>query len=140
MQAKNMKQINSMLMRELRKAMNITANKVLSDMYDETGRFYDTKPPAIYERTGALGDTPRITTLTTMGNSVSFDAYLDTNHVYTTGKNPTMTDILNLTKEQPVYNSSVGYLRAAIGNGGFWERANRSMEHRLDDTLKSFFK
>lgn len=135
-----MKQLNAMLMKEMRKAMKVTSEKVLADMYEETGGFYTNgRKPTMYERTGALGDTPRTTTVSISGNEASFDAYLDKGHQYTTGANPTMEDVLNLTKEKPEHNSSVGYLRSVRGNTGFWERANEKMEDRLDETLNKFF-
>lgn len=144
MTANNMKQLNAMLMKELRKAMNVTSKKVLADMYEETGNFYTQgKEPTIYERTGALGDTPRTTSVSTSGNEASFEAsfeaYLDKDHQYTTGANPTMEDVLNLTKAKPEHNSSVGYLRSVRGRTGFWERANEKMGERLDETLNKFF-
>lgn len=140
MTANNMKQLNAMLMKEMRKAMNLTSKKVLADMYEETGGFYtEGKTPNKYERTGALGDTPRTTSVSVSGNEASFDAYLDKGHQYTTGANPTMEDILNLTKQNPDHNSSVGYLRSVRGKIGFWERANEKMGDRLDETLDKFF-
>lgn len=140
MAANNMQQLNAMLMEELRKAMNVTSKKVLADMYEETGGFYTQgKKPTMYERTGALGDTPRTTAVSTSGNEASFEAYLDKGHQYTTGANPTMEDVLNLTKAVPDHNSSVGYLRSVRGRTGFWERANEKMGERLDETLNKFF-
>lgn len=140
MAAKNMKQIESMLMQEIEKAMNEASKKALEDMKEEVSGFYAGGTPTMYERTGALGDTPRTTSLTVTGNEISFNAYLDENHRYTTGKNPTMEDILNLTKATPVHNSSVGYLRSVRGRVGFWERAKDKMERDFNETLRKTFK
>lgn len=140
MAAKNMKQIETMLRKEVRKSMECVSQKALEDMYEETGNFYTGKEPILYERTGALGDTPRTTTLTISGNEISFNAYLDENHRYTTGKNPTMEDVFNLTKTTPVHNSSVGYLRSVRGRVGFWERAKDKMERDFNETLRKTFK
>ena len=101
MAVNNMKQLETALMKEMRKAMNVTSKKVLADMHEETGGFYTQGEPKMYERTGALGDTPKTSPVSSVGNEVSFEAYLDTNHRYTTGKNPTMEDVLNLTKASP---------------------------------------
>ena len=64
-QARNMKQLNDMLMRSLKNAMKATSKKAEADMYDATGWFYgggDPRyEPTVYERTGALGNTPRVT-------------------------------------------------------------------------------
>ena len=100
MTANNMNELNAMLIKELKKSMNVTSDKVLADMYDETGKFYTKGKPAVYKRTGALGDTPTTTspTISSFGNSseASFDAYLDTNHQYTSGDNPSMQQVLEL--------------------------------------------
>lgn len=136
-----MSQLNAILMKELKKSMNLTSKNVLMDMYEEVGGFYTNgKEPIMYERTGALGDTPRTTSISASSNEVSFEAYLDKEHQYTTGKSPTMSDILNLTKLKPERNSSVGYLRMVKGKVGFWERANQKMGERLDESLSRFFK
>lgn len=141
MNAKNMSELETMLKKEIEKAMRVTSEKVLEDMYDETGKFYTGEQPTMYVRTGALGDTPRTTAISTLGNTISFEAYLDTNHVYDTGKKPTMLDILNLTKSVPERHSSVGYLGGNVrGRTGFWERSLERMERDFDETLRKFFK
>ena len=45
MAANNMSQLNAMLMKELRKAMNVASEKMLADMYGETGKFYTKGKP-----------------------------------------------------------------------------------------------
>lgn len=138
MVANNMKQLEQMILREMRTAMNVASKKMLADMYDETEGFYTGKEPAMYERTGALGDSPRVTTPTVGVNSVEFDAYLDTSHQYTTGKNPTMLDVLNLANDG-ITSSSVGKLRPTVGRKEFWQRAEEKMEKTFDEIMRSFF-
>lgn len=139
MQANNLNQLNTILMRELVKAMNVTSDKVLADMYGETGKFYTKGKPKMYQRTGALGDTPKTTALTVGGNTVSFEAYLDESTEYTTGKNPSMHDVLELANYGNT-NSSVGYLRPTLGKKGFWEQSEKKMEKTFERTLRQFFK
>lgn len=139
MTANNMSQLEAMLMKELKKSMHIASEKMLADMYDNTSKFYTKGNPKEYERTGALGDTPKITALTVNGNSVSFDAYLDNTHQYTTGKNPNMEDVLKLANSG-ITNSSVGKLRPALGRTGFWEASENEMDKILNRTLSKFFK
>lgn len=136
--AKNMKELNSMLNKELKKAMNVVSEKALANMYEAAGEFYTQGEPKMYERTGALGNTPRTTSLSSTGNSVSFEAYLDKKHQYTTGKNPSMEDVLKLANNG-ITNSSVGKLRKTVGKQGFWEEAEKKIEKDLDDTLSNFF-
>lgn len=137
--ASNMDELEAMLYSEMRKAMDVASNQMLPDMYDETYKFYTKGKPKQYERTGALGDTPAVSPLTAVGKTVSFDAYLDTTHQYTTGKNPTMLDVLNLANYGTT-SSSVGDLRPALGKKGVWEAAEKKMDKTFNRTMRKFFK
>ncbi len=140
MTATNMKQLEQMLMKKVQKAMVVSQEKMLADMYEETGGFYTGGEPTMYERTGALGDTPKTTAITTTGDSVSFEAYLDKKHQYTTGSNPNMQQVLELANDGKPFTTKNGYpARATVGQKGFWERANEKMEKSLNDTMRSFF-
>lgn len=138
MTAKNMKQLEAMLMKQLKKAMGVASKKALTDLYEETGSFYTEGNPKMYERTGALMNTPRTTPLSCGSKSVSFNAYLDENYTYTTGKNPTMHDVLELTNDKKT-SSSVGKLRPALGKSGYWEETEEKIKEDFEDTIKSFF-
>lgn len=136
-----MNQLNNMLMKELRKAMNVASEKMLADMYGETGKFYTKGKPKQYERTGALGDTPRTTAIKTFGTTVSFKAYLDLNHQYTTGSYPSMEQVLNLANSGIPFTSKNGYpARPTLGKKGFWEASEKKMERTLNQTMRKFFK
>ena len=136
--AKNMNELNSILIKEMRKSMKVVSEKILGDMYDKTYGFYTKGDPKVYQRTGALGDTPKVTAPIVTANTVFFNAYLDTSHEYTTGKNPTMLDILNLANYGET-NSSVGVLRPTLGNKHFWEASVDKMSEHLDVTMGKFF-
>lgn len=141
MTANNMSQLNTMLMRELRKAMNVTAERTLADMYDETAKFYTKGKPKLYQRTGALGDTPRTTPIKSADNSVSFEAYLDLSHKYTTGSYPSMEQVLKLANNGIPFTSKNGYpARPTLGKKGFWEASEKKMERTLNRTMGKFFK
>lgn len=139
MAARNTSDLHAEILAQMKKAMNTVSIKALADMYEETGDFYEGTEPKQYNRTGALGDAPRTTNISDNGDSVEFKAYLDKEYTYTTGKNPTMEDVLNLTNDG-ITNSSVGKLRKAIGKQGYWERAEEKMEKSLEDTMKKYFK
>ena len=141
MTANNMNQLNNMLMKELRKAMNVASDKMLADMYGETGKFYTKGKPKSYERICALRHPPRTTALKTFGNIVSFEAYLDLNHQYTTGSYPSMEQVLNLANSGIPFTSKNGYpARPTLGRKGFWEASEKKMERTLNQTMRKFFK
>lgn len=138
--ANNMNDLERMLRKETKKAMDVASAKSLGDMYEETGDYYSQGRPAIYERTGALGDTPKITRTTSSGDEVSFDAYLDQNYVYSTGDNPSMGQVLDLANYGIRWKTKSGApAKATVGKNGFWERAEKKMEKTLDDTMSQFF-
>ena len=139
MTAKNMKELENMLKKEMRKVMEVSSQKMLADMEEETWDYYSGSTPAMYQRTGTLGDTPKVTAVSVDGNEVSFDAYLDTDFRYKTGKQPTMLDVLRLANNG-ITTSSVGKLRRTIGNRGFWERAEKKMGKTFNSTMRKFFK
>lgn len=136
--ARNMKELEQMIMKEAEKALRATSDRALADMQEETSGYYTEEPPKMYVRTGALGDTPRTTPITRRGLSVFFDAYLDLEHRYTTGKKPTMLDVLKLTNNL-IQKSSVGRLRLALGEPGYWEEAEKKMEESFKKEMKKSF-
>lgn len=139
--ARNMKQLNQMLMKSLKKAMEEANEKILEDMYEETGNFYAGGDPVMYQRTGALGDSPRTTavssTTSTTGGSASFNAYLDQSNKYTTGRRPSMKTVLeHANKGGDMTNPA---MRAVVGKPGFWDRAEEKMQQRLDEAISHHF-
>lgn len=137
--ARNMNELNRMLMAELARAMNKVAGEILKIMEDATDEFYAGGEPKVYERTGALGKTPTITKIKETNNQISFGAYLQQNHQYTTGKKPNMLQVLLLTNDMMTYQPNIGSLRQAVGSPEFWDRALERMEVAYDDVLSSFF-
>jgi hypothetical protein len=123
-------ELNRMIMAELRSAMNEAAFQMERDMESATQYFYSGGQPRMYHRTGALGETPRVSDIRESDNSVEFEAYLDQSNMYSTGKDPTMSDVLNLANYGYTHGS-VGRLRPTVGNAKFWERAKDDMESTL---------
>lgn len=136
--AENMEQLNQQLLEYMKEAMSAVAIEASQDMYDATDYFYSVDPVE-YVRTYALGRTPRTSDIRTGPRSVEFDAYLDRSYVYTSGKKPTMKDVLKLANEG-VTTSSVGRLRPAVGRQGFWEKAENDMERDLKKIMGKYFK
>lgn len=138
MVATNMKQLEAILAKHAKKAMSVAAAKVEADMYEETGDFYTQGNPKRYKRTGALGDTPRTTTVSVSGNTLTFNAYLDQSHQYTTGKAPSMGAVLAVANDHSLAPTYV--LNPPLGKQHFWERAEKKMEQTFNNTMRSFFR
>ena len=140
MTANNMNELERILMFQVRKAMNVASQKSLRDMDEETWGFYTKGQPKVYQRTGALGDTPKVTNVSSSTNEATFVAYLDQSHNYTTGDDPTMGQVLDLANYGIPWKTGSGALaRPTVGKSGFWERAEKKMEKTLDDTMSQFF-
>ena len=129
MQATNMAQLEAMLQKEMQKAMRVASDKMLASTNEKVYGFYTEGNPKVYQRTGALGDTPRTTAISNTGNTSSFDVYLDQNHSYTTGTF-TMGQVLDAAE-----NHKYGVL----GKPHFWEESEQEIEKGLDSTMRLFF-
>lgn len=153
--ASNMDELRSMLTKELEIAMREVSDAALADMYDETGKFYTGRQPKEYVRTGALGNTPRVTMPKKIRSSryeteLSFDAYLDLNHNYETGDQPNMEQVLLLASYGIPWQTKVYYVgdrkyggvpaRPTVGKRGFWQRAEKRMERDLERIMKRRFR
>lgn len=133
MVVRSIDELERALRKEMQKAMRVVSEKALADMYEETGGFYTGGEPKVYERTGALGDTPRVTPPTVGGDSVSFKAYLDTSGGYTTGKQPSMETVLTLAN-----TGSYPGMRSTVGRTHFWDRAKDKINDDFLSTMSSF--
>lgn len=139
MAANNLAELEKELNKELRKSMIEAKNKALADMEEETSDYYEGTDPT-YVRTYALRDTPKTSDLSIKNNDISFNAYLDQTHQYTTGDNPTMAKVLNLANYGKPWKTASGALaRQTVGKKGFWERAENKMEKSLDDIISKNF-
>lgn len=130
MTIKNMNQLESLLNKQIKKAMVVIAKKVEADMYNETYEFYTQGNPVMYIRTGALGDTPRVTAVNQTGKNTEFIAYLDKTHKYTTPNALDMGTVLELAE-----NGDGGIL----GKPGFWNRTEKKIQPTINSVFKSFF-
>lgn len=141
-QARNMKQLNKLLMNELRKAMKEVEKTALADMQEAVDSFYAGGSPKMYERTGALGETPEVDnfeiTYTDTGGMAKFNAKLDDSHQYTTGKKPSMKTVLALANDW-VSPPPPHHLRETVGEPEFWQSAEREMEKSLNSIIVSHF-
>lgn len=139
----SLEQLNQALMNKLRSAMSVVNAKVLADMYQETGSFYTQGKPTIYVRTGALGDSPRTTSLTATqngGGSVSFEAYLQENNYLVPNPAFTSRGYSSHFSGKEVLEAAENHTAHILGKPGFWKRSEEKFQKELDSTLQQFFK
>lgn len=140
MVANNIAELERMLMSRMKAAMNVAAAKMEADVYEQTYSFYAQGNPKVYVRTGALGNTPKVTAAKASDKTVSFDVYLDTNYQYSTGDNPSMQQVLELAENGTAWTTKSGApARSTVGNGGFWKRSENTFQKTLDNVMSSFF-
>lgn len=127
-------------MARLNAAMNLAASDALGDMYEETEGFYSGSSPSMYVRTGALGDTPEVSGVSSSGTSASFTARLNQDSGYTTGDSPSMSQVLALANSGAAWTTASGApARDTVGRKGFWERAEKKIEKDFHKRLAQFF-
>ena len=140
MVAKNMGELERMLKKELLKAMNEAAGRILLDMQISIKEdFYADTYPQEYKRTYAMEDTPTISEINDAGKTISFEAYLKAEHQYTTGKQPNMMQVLLLTNDEETNQPNIGYLRKAVGYPKYWEKALEEMKKTYYNVLSRYF-
>ena len=140
MVATNMQQLQKMLMDALQKGMNQASQSILEVMQTETDRFYTQGKPKLYERTGKLGDSPKVTPVAISGKEASFDAYIDQSYSYA------MPNWDFIDRGYASYFSTPDVIEAAenhtsgiLGKPGFWARSEAKMQQELDNAMRSVF-
>lgn len=134
--AKNMQELEEMLKKEMKTAMEKVSKQALADMQYETNDFYKGTTPTMYKRTDNLKNSPRVTDVKENGNAVSFTAHLATGGDYTSGKNPSVIDVFNMAED---HNNNPADLRYALGKQGFWKRSEQKIEKDLEQEMKNIF-
>ncbi len=141
--ATSMGELENMLRTELRVAMQEVRTKDLEDMLKETQRFYTIGNPRIYQRTGALGSSPRTTPLSGGGNTVSFEAYLNQNQGWYGRGNPnpafTSRGYASYFSPLQILNAAEYHFARVKGRPGFWHRSELRFQINLDRTLATHF-
>ena len=140
--ARNMQELESQILNEMRKAMNETLAQAGTIMIRETARFYTVVGKhQKYVRTGALGRTPRTTPVFQEGKSLMFEAYLDTNYQYHTGSNPYMEEVLSLANDDVRFPTKNYYkAKPTNGKGGFWQRSEKDISKAFIGNMRKYFR
>ena len=83
----------------------------------------------MYKRTGNLRSSAERTPVSGGGNTISFEARLNTTHGYTTG---TFSKI-------EVLEAAENHTSGVLGQPGFWSRSESKMQELLDSAMGAHF-
>ena len=138
--ARSTEELERQIMDEMRKAMGEVEVQAKDDMKRGTQYFYAGGTPNIYRRTGALGNTPQTTSVSSSGSSVSFEAYLNQSGGYTSGDNPSMAQVLELANYGTPWTTASGNpANQTVGAAGFWEKSEEWIEQSLNRIMGQHF-
>lgn len=127
--AKNMKELEKMLMNEIANGVEAANQKSFQDLEDNLARFYTKGKPKLYERTGKLGMAGRTDNVEVKGKTAEAKVYIDDSYEYTTGEHDTAHVI------RDAENGKGGIL----GQGHFWADTEKNIQQHLDDEMKKRF-
>lgn len=137
--ANSMGELEQMLRQQLQKAMEVVQAKAEADMYEETGGFYTQGSPRRYTRTGNLGSSPRTSGLTSGGNTVRFDAYLEPGSYTVPNSAFTSIGLASYFSPLQVLTAAESGSAHILGRPGFWHRSEEKIEQDLNSVMASFF-
>ncbi|MDD3361550.1 MAG: hypothetical protein PHW34_07755 [Hespellia sp.] len=123
----NMSSLVASVKRDISKAVNLIDVKGEAALHENTWAYYTSQPDK-YIRTGALGNTPRSSGVTSSGNTWELELYLDDSYRYSTGTWD-MKTVLDAANNG-----------ALVGSGGFWEQSKEDIERIVNETLSQFFR
>lgn len=140
MVAKNMLQLEKMIMNDIQKAMTIVHAKSEQTAKDEVQSFYSQGKPKIYKRTGKLGKSVRSHGLNSYKTTVEFFVWLDRTYNYTV-PNPDFIDrgFSSYFTTPMVFDAAEAGEANIKGRSGFWKRTEQKIESDLDSTFATYF-
>lgn len=138
--ATSMEQLQAMLRSEMSKAMSETMTKSLADMREQTMDFYSIGRPTIYHRTGQLGNSPRVQTLSVGSNFISFKAYLQLGSYTVPNEEFTKRGYASYFSPLQVMNAAEYHQAHVKGRPGFWHRSQLNIERDLRNIMSKHFK
>lgn len=128
----NKSQLEKALIKAVEAGMTEASNKIQDAAYEELYDFYSSPDPKVYQRTGALLQSPNKTEVSRSGDSVSFEVFLDDNYAYSTG---------TYSAAEVISAAETGYAPARIvGQPHFWERTENRIDGILSDCLNKRLK
>lgn len=139
MTVNNMAELEQMIRHEMQKAMQVVQAKAEADMFEETGNFYTSGNPRLYQRTGNLGSSPRTSGLSGGGNTVSFDAYLEPGDYTSANARLQSMGFSSYFSPLQVLTAAEHGTSHILGRPGFWQRSEQKIEQDLNDIMSQFF-
>lgn len=116
----SIEELREQIEQRIRRGMVEASSQALEDMKHATDYFYHGGFPQWYHRTGALGNTPEIESVSGNINGMKYIARLNQSHQYSTGDRPSMSQVLALANYGTRWAS---YVRPTVGSKHFWEKA-----------------
>lgn len=133
--ARSMEQLQKQIVDEMEKAMHQVEKKSIKRVDDAMLYFYKGGTPVVYKRTGHLMDTRETDPVYRSALDVQYRIFLNEGiGGYTSGSRPSMTAVLNLTN----YGYVQG-LRPAVGNLGWWHKAEREIKFDFEKIFARHF-
>lgn len=129
MEITSLGQLEQVLRAEVQAAMQSASDNIHSEIENNLNSFYSVPQGKMYKRTGNLRSSAERTPVSGGGNTISFEARLNTTHGYTTG---TFSKI-------EVLEAAENHTSGVLGQPGFWSRSESKMQELLDSAMGAHF-
>lgn len=126
MSCSSLSQLNAQIINKIKAAMASSQYKAMDIMRTETNAFYSQGSPKVYKRTHKLTATPTFPTITSGGNSVTFEAKL-TPIGYTTGT----------FSGEEVLDAAENHISGVLGQPHFWQRSEEQIKNAVEMSIAS---
>lgn len=121
-------------------AMQEANSKIDNVLKQEVSSFYTQGSPKIYVRTGALGNSPKVTPVNSNGNQAEFKAYLDQSYSYPMpNQDFIQRGYASYFTTQEVLENAENHTAHILGKPGFWARSESQFQQILDDAIGAHF-
>lgn len=118
------------LQKEMRDALQETANKAYDDTLVWNRKFYSGGEPKQYSRTGMFGDAAQIKPIQGGGDNISVDVGRDGDYGYDTGMKPS---------GWTVFSWAEAGSHGLVGLTGTWAKTEQDIQSDIDSIFSSHF-
>lgn len=128
------------IQQEAKAAMKEAQTKMFKKTKEETQGYYSQGNPTIYERTGALGNSPQTTALQGSGDFLSFEVYLDEGTAYEVPNSAfTSRGFASYFTTPEIFEAAESGSYHTLGKSGFWKRSESEFQNILDSAMEHHF-